>query len=266
MKKISIFSILLFVVAAFTACEDTNENLVKYNNDYVVPVITNLKPAFYTSDLENSYIKFDVSLPENQKVESAWIEVVFKGKTGKVADIANFPSTITLKATDAINTLSMSNSDVEINDDFTFYVVTSNKGHSTRSQAAVVAFVTCEYDQAKAVGTYEAVSDDWQAKGTVNLEADPENPFKIYVSGIYEMDGGAPNDNKLIINIDPGSFKLSGPKCKLGPHAPWGKYTNYYYEVIGGLYKSCDGKYEVVVKITVDEGAFGTFNYVFTRK
>ena len=266
MKKINIYYILALLFAvSFTACEDTNENLVKDRGVAVIPNVSNVSPAFYTTDYENSFIKFDVSIPEGQSVEDAEVQATFKGKTAVIQKITSFPATLKVSVGDVISKLGLKDSDVDVNDAFVIDVVTTSGGVSTRSAAgALKVFVTCEFEPELSVGSYHVVSTDWEVEGDVTLTADPENPFKISVAGLFEMEGGAPNDNALILNIDPNSFKVTGVNTKLGPKAPWGAYTNYYYEPVGGLYKSCDGVFEMQIRITVDEGGFGVFNFVFT--
>lgn len=125
--------------------------------------------------------------------------------------------------------------------------------------------VACSYNPALAVGSYHVISEDWQVEGDVTFEADPSDPYKIFVSGIYEMEGGAPNDHKLEMNIDPSTFAVTPVTSLLGPNTPWGSYTNYYYGPGGGVFKSCDGSFEMNFKITVEEGSFGTYKFLFTR-
>ena len=267
MKKINIYYILgLLFAVSFAACEDTNENLVEQRGVAVVPKVSNISPAFYTTDFESSFIMFDADLPEGQTVDDAEIQATFKGKTAVIEKITSFPvQKVKVTVADVMSKLGLSESDVNVNDSFIIDVVTTSGGVSTRSKTgAIKALVTCEFDPELAVGNYKVVSADWEVEGDVTLTADPENPYKISVAGLYAMEGGAPNDNVLVLNIDPNSYGVSGVRTKLGPEAPWGQYTNYYYEPVGGLYKACDGVFEVQIRITVDEGGFGVMGYVFT--
>nr|WP_320118720.1 hypothetical protein [uncultured Marinifilum sp.] len=266
MKIYKLYSLLLvFALFFLGACDDTNENLVGSRGIAIIPEITDVNPAFYTSDLANSYVEFVVDLPEGEQVDAAEVQVTYKGVNAVVQEITSFPATITLEALDVISVLGLSESDISVDDSFLFHVVTTKEGVSSRSTAALNVFVTCEFNPAMAVGSYHVVSDDWQVAGDVTFTADPDDPFKIFVSGIYEMEGGAANDNLLELNIDPNSFKVSVVKSVLGPSAPWGSYTNYYYGPGSGLFKSCTGSFEMQFAITVDEGSFGTYNFLFTR-
>lgn len=269
MKRVKIYS-SLFLVFLFLlgACEDTNENLVKERGIAVVPTISNMEPAFYTTDFDNTYVQFDVDLPQGTKVDAAEIQASFKGKTVTIQPITSFPATVKLPARDVMNKLGLTDKDVDVvkNNEFIFYVVTTSNGVTTRSRTgAAKVLVTCEFDPAMTIGSYHVVSNDWEVEGDVTFTADPNNPYKIYVSGIYEMEGGAPNENLLELNISPTSFEVTGPRSKLGPKAPWGQYTNYYYQPTQGIYRSCTGTFEMKFAITVDEGGFGTYNFIFTR-
>ncbi len=271
MKKISlkIIASLLILLFVGISCENTNEILVKERGVSVAATISNIEPAFYTTDFDNTYIKFDVNLPEGETVEAAELQASFKGKTVTIQPISSFPATIELPARDVMNKLGLSDSDVDVenNNEFIFYVVTTNDGISTRSKSgSVKILVTCEFDPQMVVGNYHVVSSDWEVEGDVTFTADPQNPYKVYVSGIFEMEGGAPNNYKLELNISPTSFEVTGPRSQLGPNAPWGAYTNYYYTPTRGIYRSCTGAFEMQFQITVDQGSFGSYNFIFTRK
>jgi hypothetical protein len=272
MKKIKyLFSsfILLSLLFMVTSCENTNENLVKERGVAVVPGISNLEPAFYTTDFENTLIKFDVELPEGETVDKAELYATFNGKTALIQPLSSFPAEITLKLKDVMDKLGLTEDDVDVVDNnlFDFNIRTTSNGVTTTSKAgAMRIFVTCEFAPALAVGSYHFVSNDWEAEGDVTFTADPEDPYKIYVTGIYAAEGGEPNDLAMVLNISPTSFEVSGPKSKLGDKAPWNQYTNYYYEPTSGLFKSCDGTFEMKIAITVDQGSFGgPWTFVFTR-
>jgi len=266
MKKYKILTFLVALTLALSGCEDTNDSYIGSRGEAVVPVISKIDPAFYTSDLESSFISFTVDLEEGDTVASAEVEATFGDKTAVLQSIESFPATITIEALDAMEALGVSESDVEIDDYFVFYVVTTTaEGISTRSQAAVKTFVTCEFDPELAEGSYHVVSEDWEVEGDVTLTVDPEDPYRIGISGLYEMEGGAANDNVLYLDIDSSNFSVTADKTLLGPSAPWGSYTNYYYEAKGGLYKSCTGSFEMTFEITVDEGSFGSYYFVFTK-
>jgi hypothetical protein len=272
MKKIKyLFSslILLSLLVSVISCENTNENLVKERGVAVVPGISNLEPAFYTTDFENTFIEFDVDLPEGETVDEAELYATFNGKTALIQPITSFPITITLKLQDVMTKLGLTENDVDVVDNnlFDFNIRTTSGGITTTSKAgAMRIFVTCEFAPAMAVGSYNFVTNDWDAEGDVTFTADPNDPYKIFVTGIYAAEGGEPNDLAMELNISPTSFEVSGPKSRLGDKAPWGSYTNYYYQPTSGLFKSCTGTFEMKIAITVDQGSFGgPWTFVFTR-
>ncbi len=267
-RKILYNSLILLFALILAGCENTNENLVQQRGVAVSPAITKVEPAFFTTDFDNSYIQFDVSLPEGEKVDASELQVNFNDKTATMQQITSYPTTIKLPIRDVMNKLGLTDNDVDVekNNEFNFQVLTSSNGVMTRSKSGTLkAMVTCEFDPAMAVGSYHVVSGSWEVEGDVTFTADPNDPYKIYVSGIYEMEGGTPNDNLLELNINPTSFEVTGPQSKLGPSTPWGKYTNYYYQPVQGIYRSCTGTFEIQFKITVDEGGFGNFDFTFTK-
>lgn len=268
MKQTNILAFFFALTLLLGSCEDTNENLVGSRGIAVVPEISDINPAFYTSDLENSFVAFNVSLPEGETVDAAEIQVTYKGQTVVIQQINSFPVSVELQALDLINALGISESDVEIGDSFLVHVVTTSLGVSSRSLAAMKVLVTCEFDASLTTGVYEAVSSDWAVAGDVTVTADPQDPFKLYIEGLADLDGLVSNGNKLELNIDPYSFKMTGPAVVLADDvAPWGlPYTNYTFSPVGGLYNSCDGSFEMSISISVDQGGWGPQGFTFTRK
>jgi hypothetical protein len=123
MKKIKyLFSslILLSLLVSVISCENTNENLVKDRGVAVVPGISNLEPAFYTTDFENTFIEFDVDLPEGETVDEAELYATFNGKTALIQPITSFPITITLKLQDVMTKLGLTENDVDVVDNNLF--------------------------------------------------------------------------------------------------------------------------------------------------
>ena len=265
MKQYKILTILFAFTLIISGCDDTNENLVGSRGVAIVPTISDINPAFYTTDFANSYVKFTVDLEDGDTVDAAEVQVTFKGQTAVLQSIESFPATITLPGLEVINALGLTESDVEVDDYFLYHVVTTKGDVSSRSLAALKVFVTCEFDPLLTVGSYHVISEDWEVEGDVTLTADPTDPFLIGISGLYKMEGGAPNDNVLYLHINPSNFSVTHEKTRLGTSAPWGSYTNYYYGPVNGLYKSCTGSFEMTFSITVDEGGFGNYNFVFTK-
>lgn len=265
MKQYKILTFIFAFAMIFSSCEDTNDNLTGSRGLAVVPVISDVNPAFYTTDFEDTFVKFTVALQDGDTVDRAELQVTYKGKTEVLKDITSFPVTMTLPAVEAFTALGLTESDVAVDDFFLYQVVTTSNGISSRSLASLKVFVTCEFDPVLTEGSYHVVSDTWEVEGDVTFIADPNDPYKIGISGLFEMEGGAPNDNVLYLNINPSNFGITGVKTVLGPTSPWGQYTGYAYTPVSGLYKSCTGTFEMIFGITVDQGGFGNFKFVFTQ-
>ncbi|MBJ7880211.1 hypothetical protein [Gelidibacter salicanalis] len=265
MKKYKILAFFFAFALIISSCEDTFENRVESRGVAVVPVLSDVNPAFYTTDLSGSFVKFTVALEDGDTVDAAEVQITYEGKTEILQDITSFPSTITVAASDALTALGLTESEVEVDDFFLIQVVTTSGGITTRSLASLKVFVTCEFDPVLTEGSYHVVSDSWEVEGDVTLTADPDDPYLIGVTGLFEMEGGAPNNTVLYLNINPSNFSVSGVKTILGPTAPWGAYNDYAYTPVSGLYKSCTGSFEMKFAITVAQGGFGSFDFVFTK-
>lgn len=267
MKKLHILSILFAIAFLFGGCEDTNQDLLGPRGVAVIPTMTEPQPAFFTSDFENSRVSFTVDLNEGDEVDSAEVQISYKGKRVTFQQIESFPSDINISILDAIEALGISEADVKIDDSFFVEVVTEANGVTSRSLASVLVNVTCFYDEALTTGSYHVISEDWQVEGNVTITADPDDPYILYIEDMAEMEGLVGNGNKIKLNVSPNSFKMSGPSSTIAADlAPWGlPYTGYTYTPVGGLYKSCDGSFNLQVKITVDQGSFGVYNFAFTR-
>lgn len=270
MKKINIFSSLLVIfVFLMTACENTNENLVKERGRNVVPVISNFKPSNFTTDLENSYIEFTVSLPEGETVDKGIVEIKYEDKTVKIQDITSFPSKITLAAEDAATALGLSLDEITTESVFYLYVKTEISGRSTVAKTTSHKIsVFCAYDTELTTGSYHLVSTDWAVEGDVTFIADETDPYTVYIRGMQEVDGlTTGTDNTVKLTINPETYAITGGKTLFANNlSEWGlPYTGYSYTVASGSYSPCDGFYSVDFSITVDQGSFGTNNFTFTR-
>ncbi|MDR3327725.1 MAG: hypothetical protein LBT04_06340 [Prevotellaceae bacterium] len=127
----------------------------------------------------------------------------------------------------------------------------------------------CAFETDLATGDYDVVSEDWAFEGELNLEADPQDPYKIYVNGYPEAEDLTGNGNRIVLNINPEDFSITGTKVVLaGNLSEWGfpSYTNYYFQVVEGSYSPCDGTYNVIFLIGIDQGTWGNNAFTFTRK
>ena len=258
MKKINIYYILALLFAvSFAACEDTNENLVKERGAAVVPKISNIGPGFYTTDFENSYIKFDVAIPEGQKVDDAEIQATFKDKTTVIEKITSFPTTIQITASDVISKMGLSDNDVELGDSFIIDVVTTFEGVTTRSYTgSIKASVTCELFIDDFVGTHIVSLDEWDGGG-YQVEVKKISETELSVEGMF--DGYA--DNPMIIKINPIDHSITVPKQMLvaNPTAWWGSPSPYLdFSLAGvGTLDACEISLSFSAEATVDAGSFG---------
>ncbi|MDR1654143.1 MAG: hypothetical protein LBS01_10970 [Prevotellaceae bacterium] len=267
MNKKIFLTIAMATALILSGCKNTNEDLVQQRGAGATPVVSELSPGFFTDDFQNSKINFRVSLPEGQTVDASWIEVGFKGKKAKLKDVA-IPSNVTVSATETMSALGLTENDVHLGDAFDVTVITDVDGLVTRSlHAAISVSVACALDPALTVGSYKAESADWAFAGAVTLEADADDPNKIYINGYPQAEGLSGNGNRIELNINPNTWAVTGPAVVLADDlSEWGlPYTNYTYEPKGGSYNSCDGSYTVTFAIYVDQGSFSNNVFVFTR-
>jgi len=263
MKKY-IFAIIaaLFIIS----CENTNENLVQQRGAAVVPKMSEVLPAFFTENINASFVEFDVSLSPGESVEKAEIEVVrTRGNKSAILKSITLPATkLKITATEILTALSIPANDFVAGDNFNLYVLTTKNGKTTRSIAAVGIPVVCYFDVSMLTGNYYYVSTSWGDEGDVVLEADPGDPYKIYVSGIAETMGLTGNGNRLELNLNPNNFRVTGPRVVIASSA-WG-YTNFAMAPSSGRFDSCANAFIVTFAITVDQGSFGSFSFTFTKQ
>ena len=234
--------------------------------DLIVPSVSVPNPGFLINGDEDSYIRFEVNIPDGKKPDKT--EVVVSHGTNfervKVADITTFPATITLtlgSILDATGATSINAGDIVYVE-----VEVTLGGIVTRSSASLSVPVVCAFDPALTVGQYRAVSPTWPADGTVTLTADPADPYKIYVSGIAELDGLTEDRGPLVMHIDPATLKVTADKSILASEA-FGYHDLAYQSASPGNFNTCDGKYTMYFTISVFEGTFGgVWLFTFTRK
>lgn len=275
MKYIYQLTILAAFVLLFAGCEDTNEDLVGLRNIAAVPNVTEISPDTYSLSLEDlltETISFKVNLGEGVIVDNAKIEVRYKDKTGILKEIPSFPADVTITGAEMLQCLSIDESAASLGTSFYIYVLTTSGDVTTRSQTAtVIMSLPCEFVPSFAVGSYKVVAADWGIDAAVDMVADPEDPNKIHIKGLAKADDGmTSNGNDMIITIDRNTFDITGDKVTLADDcSAWGAdyagYTNYSLKVKSGKFDSCSGDYEIVFEITVDQGSFGAFSYVFTK-
>ena len=268
MKKY--FYIIAATLLISISCEDTNENLVQERGAAIVPLMSEVLPAFFTENIEASYVQFDLALSPGDQIDKAEIEVVrARGNKSGILKALSLPVTgLKVTASEILSALNIPESDFLAGDVYNLYVLTTKGGLTTRSKAAVGIPVVCYFDPSMLVGNYYYESASWDEEGEVTLEADPDDPYKIYVSGMAESQGLTGNGNKLVLIFNPNSFTVSGPKVIIADDlSDWGldDYTNHAYEPVSGKFDSCAESYTVIFDITIAQGGWGNFSFIFTK-
>ena len=268
MKKYIYIIVAYFAVAI--SCENSNENLVQERGVAVVPAMSEAIPAYFTDNIEASYVQFDVALSAGDQVDKAEIEVVRPrgNKSAIVKEIQLPVEKLRVTATEVLTALNIPASDYLLGDVFNLYILTTKNGKTTRSIASVGIPVVCYFDVSMLVGNFYYISEDWGEEGDVVLEADPDDPYKIYVSGMAETQGLEGNGNRLELNLNSNNFGITGPKTVISDDlSPWGlSYTTYAYAPVSGKFDTCEQVYIITFNISVNAGIFGDFEFVFTKK
>jgi hypothetical protein len=232
----------------------------------VIPAITDINPGIFDSkDLENSYVEFKVILPEGTNADKVTVTGSYAGniKTVELAEVTSFPATVRLASAEVADKLGIELADISNGDVFTFELITDANGVITRSNAVLFVAVACAYDPALALGSYHSISSDWNSEGDITLTPDPDDPYKIYVSGLEEMEGLVEDQGPLVMNIDPVTYEVTVPEKTLASEA-FG-YGSISYSG-HGVYHSCDGSYVMYFDISLtDLGSQGTNKFDFTR-
>lgn len=265
MKKIKTLGLIVTLIIIFIGCDEIKDQAGQ-RNIAVIPVISNVNPGIFDSkDLLNSYVEFKVDLDSGTQAENAVIVGSFKSNFERVeiAEVSSFPSTIRIISGDIIQKLGITVADVENGDVFTFEVLTTANGVTSRSNAILSVSVACAFDEALTIGSYHSVSLDWNSEGDITLTADPEDPLTIYVAGLEAIEGLDEDLGPLVMHIDPATFAVIADPTKIASDA-WG-YG--YIEYSGsGIYNSCNGSYSMDFAIFIENaGAQGKYKFDFTR-
>lgn len=230
----------------------------------VVPGITGLNPGvFDVNDLENSFVHFTVVIPEGASVTGAKLVGSYNNNHADVTitELTSFPAVVTITSADAAQKLGIAVADLERGDVFDFELLVTSGGRTTRSTPLVIP-VACVYTVSMSTGSYHSISADWNSEGDITLTSDPLDPYKIYVSGLEEMEGLTEDLGPLVMYIDPVTYAVTVPRKAIASDA-FG-YHNIAYEG-SGTFSSCEGTYTMTFEISVDEGSWGTNGFIFTR-
>ena len=262
MKK---YIFALTAALCLLGCEDTNENLVQDRGGAVVPIMSDPSPAYFSDDIESSYIQFDLSLATGETIDKAEIEVESGGKSAIVKAVSIPATGVTVTAREVLTALNISESDYNLGDVFNLYILTTKNGKTTRSIASVGIPVVCYFEPSMLVGNFDFVSYSWDEEGSVTIEADPDDPYKVFIHGLAEAQGLDGNGNGIELTMNPNNFSISGVKSVIADSG-WGGYTNIAFQATTGTYSACDEVYTISFAISCDQGGFGTYVFYFTRK
>jgi hypothetical protein len=261
--KITGLIFTLLILAA--ACEELPDPAGK-RGVAVVPAITGLNPGVFDSkDLENSYIEFTITVPEGTDPDKITVVASFRDNFERIVmtEATSFPATVRIKSKDVIEKLGLQPAEVENGDIFTFELLTRANGITTRSVAVLSVPVACGYDVTLSTGSYHCVSPDWGSDGSITLAADNDNPYKIYISGLEEIEGLVEDLGPLVMYIDPATYGVTAPLKAIASEA-WGYGAISYAG--SGVYSSCTGNYTMHFEISLEAlGSVGQYSFTFTR-
>jgi hypothetical protein len=264
MKKIKAFG-LIFTLLLIIGCEELPDP-AGLRGVAVIPSITDLAPGVFNSkDLANSYIEFVINVPAGTKPDKITIIASYKDNFERipVAEATTFPATVRITTTEVAGKLGLTLDGIENGDIFTFELLTLASGVTTRSVALLSIPVACAYDEALAAGSYHCISADWGSEGDITLTTDQNDPYKIYVSGLEEIEGLTEDLGPLEMFIDPATFRVTVPSKAISSDA-WG-YGAISYSG-NGVYSSCDGSFTMYFDISLTAlGSVGIYAFSFTR-
>lgn len=264
MKRFKIFGLITALVLVFSSCETEVIDPAGLRGEGVFPTITDLNPAVYDSnDLENTFVQFTVDI-DDPKVNEVIVLASLNGdkKRVEMTRLNNFPGTVKLMLSEVASKLGMQLNDVELGDIFNIELQTIQGGKTYFSNAAFNAAVVCAYNPELVTGSYRAVSEGWAVDGNVTITADPADEFVLYVSGLAALDGLTEDQGPLRLEVNELNFDVVAVKTVLASTA-W-SYTNFAYAGSGKL-NTCDGTFEMLFTITVDQGSFGAYDFVLTK-
>jgi len=228
------------------------------------PVIENLDPSiFLASDKANTFVAFDVTSGAGGQSMDAMIEVSYDGGQQR-AKLQEFTIPVTgleVALTDVATALGLSVDALQGGAYVNIEVLTKSGDKYYRSAAAVNPLIACEYISADYVGTANAQSAGWGVNGPVTVTLDPDDEYTLLVAGLETIDGLVEDQGPLPLIINPASYAITVPRTVLASDA-WG-YTNIAYEGTGSL-NTCSQAISLNIKISVDQGSFGTYAFTIT--
>lgn len=269
MKHILLFS-FLFSIVLLSGCDNESMDIDAERNTGIAPLISDVNPSlFIDGSLESSSVKFVVSDKDNISFDKAYVVVSLKSDTIdiksqriKIKEIKELPDTVTITATEAITAVGKTIANTSTTDYFVFEIVTENNGRTFYSNAVLAVRVLCPFDDELAKGDFSSSADKWES-GNITIETDSEDPYKVYVYGLAELEGVEGNGEPLVMIINPLSFTVEAEKVIVAESA-FG-YDNLAFEG-KGMFNSCEGVFTMRLEATVAQGSFGGINFTFTKK
>jgi hypothetical protein len=267
MRKIKILGSIMALIMIFTGCEKVKDPAGQ-RDIAVIPFISDINPGIFNSkDLKNSFVEFKLGLETGKHADKAIIEGSYKDNYEriKLAEATSFPATIRIVSGDIVQKLGITEADIINGDFFQLEVLITSNGVTTRSKQILHVVVSCPYDNALTVGSYHSVSppSDWNSEGDITITADPDNQYKLYVTGLEANEGLVEDQGPLVMYLDPATNVVTVPKKVLSSDA-WG-YGSISY-VGDGAYNSCDGSYVMHFDIGLETlGSQGIYLFTFTR-
>lgn len=265
MKRIKIIGPVIAILLLFSGCDKAKDPAGR-RNVAVIPAISDINPGIFDSkDLANSYVQFVVGLEPGTKAEKVTVVGSYKSNLERVemTSVTSFPATVRISSADAASKLGISLNDIANGDMFTFELLTTSGGVTTRSNSILNVSVACAFNSLLTSGSYHSVSTDWGSEGDITITSDPNDPYTVYVAGLQSIEGLVEDHGPLPMHIDPATFSVTADETLIASD-----YFGYGASTFSGtgLYNSCDGSYVMNLEISIGAyGSQGIFRYNFTR-
>ena len=264
MKELKKIGLIITLICVFTSC-DKLPDPAGLRGVAVVPAITDINPGIFDSkDLENTYVEFNITVPEGSHPDKITILGSYMDNFERVliAETSSFPSTIRVYCSDAAQKLGVSLDQLVNGDLFIFELSTLANNRATLSPAVLIVPIACAYDVELATGSYHAVSD-WPSEYDVTIAADPGDPFTILVTGLGALDGAVEDNGPFVLHINPATYSIiAETKTITSDYYGYGAVT---YSG-NGVFSSCDGSYTLYIDISVGAyGSQGIYQFSLTR-
>ncbi len=222
MEKIKILGFIVLLMMYSISCEELPDPAGE-RGVAIVPGITGLDPGvFDVNDLPNAFVQFTVVLAPGTSTPKATLVCSFNNNHADVTitELTTFPSTVIVTAADAAQKLGLTLDEVVRGDVFDLELLITTNGRTTRSTPLAIP-VACVYSTAMSTGSFHSVSEDWNSEGDITITADPDDPYKVYVSGLEEMEGLVEDLGPLVMYIDPITYAVTVPRKAIASDA-WG--------------------------------------------